>query len=258
MDTGSNKSLFTLLAVVIFGIFLSLSYWLFQDELKGVLASVMDGTSQKTEENLKRMYPTKTVAFDGSSFNNTTLTLDVPYLQAKNFDGTLTSGNDGTGLNFDGVDDYLTTDYISQTSEFTLSMDILTSFKKLPEPPQSLFGSVDWYKGILHVHIIDNENLLFDMNGAGSVWIYDCFEDNTRYKIDMVYSAIDNYTKIYINGELKADVKRKSSPRFVEQTSSIGASYKISENRRFAGTLYNFQFLPEPLTETEIITNYNN
>ena len=47
METGSNKSLFTLIAVVIFGIFLSLSYWLFQDEMKNVLASVMDSTSQK-------------------------------------------------------------------------------------------------------------------------------------------------------------------------------------------------------------------
>ena len=46
METGSNKSLFTLIAVVIFGIFLSLSYWLFQDEMKNVLASVFDSTSK--------------------------------------------------------------------------------------------------------------------------------------------------------------------------------------------------------------------
>ena len=46
MESGSNKSLFTLIAVVIFGIFLSLSYWLFGDELKSVLADVMG----KTEE----------------------------------------------------------------------------------------------------------------------------------------------------------------------------------------------------------------
>lgn len=41
MESGSNKSLYTLLAVVVFGIFLSLSYFLFQDQLKGVLADVM-------------------------------------------------------------------------------------------------------------------------------------------------------------------------------------------------------------------------
>ena len=44
MDSGTNKGLFTLITVVIFGIFLSISYWLFQDSLKGVFADVMDKT----------------------------------------------------------------------------------------------------------------------------------------------------------------------------------------------------------------------
>jgi hypothetical protein len=52
METGSNKSLFTLIAVVIFGIFLSLSYWLFQDELVSVLANVLDSTSEMTSIKL--------------------------------------------------------------------------------------------------------------------------------------------------------------------------------------------------------------
>jgi hypothetical protein len=43
IDSGSNKSLFTLLAIVIFGIFLSLSYWLFQDSFTGILTSVVEG-----------------------------------------------------------------------------------------------------------------------------------------------------------------------------------------------------------------------
>lgn len=43
MESGSNKSLYTLIAVVVFGILLSLSYFLFQDNLKGILASVTDG-----------------------------------------------------------------------------------------------------------------------------------------------------------------------------------------------------------------------
>ena len=53
METGSNKSLFTLIAVVIFGLFLSLSYWLFQDELKSVLATVMESTSEMTSIKLE-------------------------------------------------------------------------------------------------------------------------------------------------------------------------------------------------------------
>lgn len=52
MDTGSNKSLFTLLTVVIFGIFLSLSYFLYQDQLKSVLASVLFNTSEMTSKKL--------------------------------------------------------------------------------------------------------------------------------------------------------------------------------------------------------------
>lgn len=46
MEVGSNKSLFTLIAVVIFGIFIGLSYFLFQDQMKSALATVMDKTSQ--------------------------------------------------------------------------------------------------------------------------------------------------------------------------------------------------------------------
>jgi hypothetical protein len=53
MVEGSNKSLFTLIAVVIFGVFLSLSYWLFQDELKSVLADVMESTSEMTSIKLE-------------------------------------------------------------------------------------------------------------------------------------------------------------------------------------------------------------
>ena len=66
MDTGSNKSLFTLIAVVIFGIFLSMSYWLFQDEMKSVLASVMDRTSEMTNTKLENngLIPTEDKYFN--------------------------------------------------------------------------------------------------------------------------------------------------------------------------------------------------
>lgn len=48
MDNASNKGLYTLIAIVVFGIFLSLSYWLFQDQMKNVLADVMYKTSQSS------------------------------------------------------------------------------------------------------------------------------------------------------------------------------------------------------------------
>lgn len=66
MDTGSNKSLYTLIAVVVFGIFLSLSYFLLQDQLKGVLASVLNGTSEMTSQKLDNygLIPTDKSYFD--------------------------------------------------------------------------------------------------------------------------------------------------------------------------------------------------
>lgn len=56
MDGGSNKALFTLLAVIIFGIFLSLSYWLFQGEFKLILADVMDSAAQSTDVKLSTLF----------------------------------------------------------------------------------------------------------------------------------------------------------------------------------------------------------
>lgn len=58
METGSNKSLFTLIAVVIFGVFLSLSYWLFQNEMRGVLASVFDSVAISNETKLNEILTT--------------------------------------------------------------------------------------------------------------------------------------------------------------------------------------------------------
>ena len=47
MDDGANKALFVLIAVVIFGIFLAIAYWLFQEQFKTILAGVMGKVSAK-------------------------------------------------------------------------------------------------------------------------------------------------------------------------------------------------------------------
>ena len=75
MESGTNKSLFTLIAVVIFGISLALSYYLCQDQLKSVLASVMGGTSEMISTKLE---------YDGL------LPTDEKYFTAvENADGTI-------------------------------------------------------------------------------------------------------------------------------------------------------------------------
>lgn len=87
METGSNKSLYTLIAVVVFGIFLSLSYYLYQDQLKSVLADVMNKSSLTTSIKLDNngliptpeVFFTSTVLADGtcSITNYTGLSKDV-------------------------------------------------------------------------------------------------------------------------------------------------------------------------------------
>ena len=47
MDDGANKALFVLIAVVIFGIFLAIAYWMFQDEFKSILEGVMNKVETK-------------------------------------------------------------------------------------------------------------------------------------------------------------------------------------------------------------------
>lgn len=52
MESGANKSLYTLLAVIIFGIFLALSYGLFKDQLRGVLGTTVSGNSTHVNKKL--------------------------------------------------------------------------------------------------------------------------------------------------------------------------------------------------------------
>lgn len=52
METGSNKSLFTLLGVVVFGLFLSLSYFLFQDQLQSIVATTTEKTGEHANTRL--------------------------------------------------------------------------------------------------------------------------------------------------------------------------------------------------------------
>lgn len=66
MDNASNKGLYTLIAIVVFGIFISLSYWLFQDQMKSVLADVMGSATTKVDE----------MVIGGDYFENTTSSID--------------------------------------------------------------------------------------------------------------------------------------------------------------------------------------
>ena len=66
MNNGANKSLFTLLAVVIFGIFLALSSFIFKDQFKGILANVVDKTSYSIRFNA--LVPSKKFNADWTAY----------------------------------------------------------------------------------------------------------------------------------------------------------------------------------------------
>lgn len=113
MESGANKSLYTLLAVVVFGIFLALSYFMFQDQLKGILATVLDGASERADDIYSPIDEGLVYAIYPHDFDNATKGVTsndfTTGVTAHNFAGTATSGyneTDGT-LVFDGVDDYL-------------------------------------------------------------------------------------------------------------------------------------------------------
>ena len=78
MESGSNKSLYALITVVVFGIFLSISYYLYQDQLKLILADVMDSTSQMTSQKLDNagLIPTDIKYFNYSLASDGTYRID--------------------------------------------------------------------------------------------------------------------------------------------------------------------------------------
>lgn len=95
MQTGSNKSLFVLLTIVIFGIFLSISYWFFADQFSVVLADVFFNVSQKTDSF--DFGTSQTVTINGNSYkdydeyyNTFTPTDESLFTYTDNLDGTCT------------------------------------------------------------------------------------------------------------------------------------------------------------------------
>lgn len=261
METGSNKSLFTLIAVVIFGIFLSLSYWLFKDEMKNVLANVLDKTSESVNNKLEISLDALGFEFKGDSFDNETKQLTniagFDSLVAYNFAGTALSGNNGIGgLNFDGVDDYLETN-LEETSEITLHFDFRMKFAS--KGTQSLLGSEIWIPGIIHVNISNNTRLNWGLNGVNPVLnVYDVFEDGERYVVDLVYSSDYKYARTYINGILVNEQLYTDTVTLplIDQTVKIGTNF--TNDRYFGGTMYNVSYYNRALSDAEVLQLYSN
>lgn len=52
MDEGAGKAMFILVTIIIFGIFVVIAYWLFEDEIRRMLGDMMTTTDGIVTENL--------------------------------------------------------------------------------------------------------------------------------------------------------------------------------------------------------------
>ena len=52
MPEGTSQGTFVLISVIIFGIFVILAYFLFQDQIKGMLTTMMGSTKKIVDKNL--------------------------------------------------------------------------------------------------------------------------------------------------------------------------------------------------------------
>ena len=57
MDEGASKGLFILVAIIIFGIFVVIAYWLFEDQIKTLLGNMMDSAGDVVDANLDAAVP---------------------------------------------------------------------------------------------------------------------------------------------------------------------------------------------------------
>ena len=169
MEIGTNKSLFTLIAVVIFGFFLSLSYWMFQSELPSVLASVFDKTSIVTNKRI-----------DDAEFIGKNLLING----SKLVEGPVTgwSGNDTDGIEGKEFIQHLDLAPIIDrfgVGTYTISFDLKTSPKTGPvrvyvqngaSSKYNLWTTVDsttdWKRYSVVVDIQKTEGIYYDPNRA--------------------------------------------------------------------------------------------
>ena len=169
------------------------------------------------------------------------------------FDKNSDSGFNGNYLTFDGVNDYIETNYapnelLGQT--FTISTRVYTT-------------DVSTYRGIYGLHsgelgivgiVGQFEGGVFDAAfGDGTSWRSNFISDslflNNWVTLTVVYAG-QKYTKIYINGNLTS-LLEVDSPIVMHSNLNVGRSM-ISNDRYFKGNMCNFLLFERELSESEI------
>ena len=55
MDEGTGKAMFILITIIIFGIFVVIAYWLFEDQIREMLGNMMDSADGVVTQNLDKV-----------------------------------------------------------------------------------------------------------------------------------------------------------------------------------------------------------
>lgn len=60
MDEGAGKAMFILVTIIIFGIFVVIAYWLFEDQIRVMLDKMMGSAGKIVGDNLSSINKTPT------------------------------------------------------------------------------------------------------------------------------------------------------------------------------------------------------
>ena len=211
MDSGSNKSLYTLVAIVIFGIFLSLSYFLFKDQTQGILADVMGKSGMSADSKLTAALGLEPVSddslevwFTAEDFvNNGSWTADGVTLTANNFNNTATSGLNGGLVVFDGINDYISIPHsasIAPASEVSVEIVILGDMTKID---RFMYLIAKTENGGYALEVTGSKTLLFQLKVNGAYHPLSIPLSKLDTKSNHIVGTFDGKTmSLYNNGRL--------------------------------------------------------
>jgi hypothetical protein len=211
MDSGSNKSLYTLIAIVIFGIFLSLSYFLFKDQTQGILADVMGKSGMSADSKLTAALGLEPVSdaslevwFSAEDFvNNGSWTADGVTLTANNFNNTATSGLNGGLVVFDGVNDYISIPHsvaIAPTSALSVEIVVLGDMTKID---RFMYLISKTENSGYALEVVSTQKLRFQLKVNGAYHSLDIPLSELDTKSNHIIGTFDGKTmSLYNNGRL--------------------------------------------------------
>jgi hypothetical protein len=131
------------------------------------------------------------------------------------------SGIAGNGLDFDGVNDYVSiSNGYAATNEVTYEAWVYTQFNS---NFQSILDHNNYNTGAIHFQF-SGSTLQFDVNGADNNSCTFSFSQNTWYHLAVAYSKTGGYIKFYVNGTLTNTINKGSMPTIAgSQAISMGA-----------------------------------